>query len=243
MTLDTVKSVVARRIFDLRSSVEFDTFLASMEELGEVAIVGGGPRDWFVGRSPRDLDFVVRTSPGRLHDVVDSHLVRRNRYGGCKLAIGDMAVDVWCLDATWAFTHSKKFSPTLSDLPHTAFYNLDAITVSLTTGSVYDGGFEKALRDRELSVVFAANPFPELCAARGLSLAKHYGLRLGRSVVEYFDSLVTFGTSWKQIDTAQCDHYGVPRVTVADLNELLPSAIVSQLVRQQNRKHLHVTRR
>lgn len=231
MTLDAAKEAVLQRIRGLRGLAAVDSLLTDLVELGEVVIVGGGPRDWLLGKEPRDLDFVVNTRQGALASVLEPRQVRRNRYGGYKLLVENFQVDVWSLEATWAFSYLRVKSPTLDDLPRTAFYNVDAIAVSILDGTVYDGGFEAAVRDKELSVIFAENPFPVLCAARGLALAKRYGFRLGRSVVQYIDTLIADGLCWQQIDSAQRSHYGLPFVCSNELDALLPRALSSQLRR------------
>lgn len=212
-----------------RRSRDLDTLLCSVSSEGDVVLVGGAPRDWFLGRAPRDLDIVVEASAATLDRVVARWSRKRTRYGGHRLSIDGLSVDIWSLHSTWAFTVHETVMARLENLPQTAFYNVDALAVSAVSGTVFEHGFSAAFQTRMLSTVFEANPFPALCAVRGLVLAKQYGLRLGTPVLSYIDRLIARGATWDDLDAAQVSHYGERRIMPMHAWSMLSESMCASL--------------
>jgi hypothetical protein len=233
MLVNKLKQIALARVSSLRrDDQELNRLLMSIETLGEVVVIGGALRDWLFGHEPRDLDLVVDVRHSVLAEVLDPLAERRTRYGGYHLRVGGCRVDVWSLDATWAFRSSAtKREPNFANLPATAFFNLDAVAWRISDGQVFECGFVEGVEQRVLSIVFEQNPFPALCAVRALLLAKKYGLSLDSGVVEYFDRLVQFGIAWDELNEAQLSHYGAVRVTPDDVLELVPPHLADKILR------------
>jgi hypothetical protein len=203
-----------------------DNLLASIEAIGDVAIVGGALRDWLLGYEPRDLDLVVDVGHSALADVLEPLAERRTRFGGYHLRVGGCQLDIWSLETTWAFNSlALHKQPILPELPRTAFFNLDAVALRLSDGEVFECGFFDGIERRVLSVVFEKNPFPALCVVRAFGLAKRYGLGLDSGVVSYVRRVAELGVTWDELNKAQLSHYGVARVTPADVLPLIPSEL------------------
>src|SRR5687767_661739 len=80
-----------------------DQFISSLAEVGRPSMVGGLVRDAVLGRRPRDLDIVVECSEGALQQLMGLYPHRRNSFGGYKVEIAGLELDVWTVKSTWAF--------------------------------------------------------------------------------------------------------------------------------------------
>lgn len=192
---------------------ELDALLARLAVLGEIALVGGAPRDLALQRQPRDLDVVVDAPAQEVARALAALASRRTRFGGYGVRAGSWSLDVWPLAATWAFTpdnprRHRLGRASFQNLPSSAFFNVDAVLVRLSDGRLFEHGFLEGLRARELTTVFTENPYPELCAARALVLAERYALAPGEGVRPFLAHRIERGLRWHHIARAQRSHYG-----------------------------------
>lgn len=230
---DTLGIHTVKCLNALRSShKEFSALAIGLEKLGEVALVGGAVRDWALHKKPRDLDLVVDTCPQLLEEFIGKQYLRRTRYGGFHLIIDGIYVDVWALSTTWAFSHLavEPADMTFEKLPQTAFFNADAIAVRWSDAKVFQCGFFDAFVKRELGSILEENPYPHLCAARGLVLARKYNLFISKSLLNYFQSQIENGLSWADIVNAQICHYGHQPLSKTEVEYILPENLSLRLL-------------
>lgn len=154
-----------------------------------IGLFGGASRDILLHgaeASPRDLDLVVDCqSRYDLKKVLAPFAPKLNGFSGFSFKLGGIPFDVWALKDTWAFRQPEGEGgldiqePTLVDLLHTTFFNIEKVVIELPQGIVHDGGFRQAFQDRVLELNYPFNPVPILCLVRTAVFARKFGMRLG----------------------------------------------------------------
>lgn len=177
-------------------------------------LFGGTLRDLCLKWSapPRDLDFVV---PGatveQLSEEFAEHVERRTRFGGLRLRIRSLPVDIWPLEQTWAF-RAGLVEPEPEALPRTTFLNIEAAAIELRPRpgqgrALYATGFFESFASSSLEINLEENPFPALCTARALLTARKLRFSIGPRLAAY---LAHHGTCMplEEVEQAQLTHYG-----------------------------------
>lgn len=120
----------------LRSQV-----LRPLEEIGEVAIVGGLIRDiirYGVDNRPiSDIDLVVQGSPSAVAAIAKKLSATPNRFGGFGLVNDYFKVDFWALSTTWARSHANVDIFRIEHIPSSTFFNWDAVVYSTKSHRTY----------------------------------------------------------------------------------------------------------
>jgi hypothetical protein len=188
-------------------------------------LFGGVLRDLMLGigsHRPRDVDIVVEgATSNELLRVFHDLVLRRNRFGGLQLARRGLAVDVWPLSATWAFSQFDDGQDTLSNLPKTTFLNIEAVAIEVANAvgrprKVYSSGFFESLDQRVLELNFPQNPFPALCVVRSLVMARKLGFGIGPRLANYI-RVHSRDLTMEDLVVAQSQHYGRVLLTEASL--------------------------
>lgn len=182
MSHDKLRSVTLGGIQQLRSNhPKFDTFLGRLCDLGGVAIAGGAPRDWYLGRPPSDLDLTLAAPTDSLRDLVQPYTPERTRFGGWRMVVGGVGLDVWCIHDTWLFQQRGE-AGSFADIPRAVSLTIDTATVVLQTGEVYEDRFFDSCVTKTIDLV---DPRVEPLGGvdtqrvRVLRLAKRYGFTVG----------------------------------------------------------------
>lgn len=209
MERDQVKLATERAIEALlATNPPFGDLLDRLGSLGRVALVGGAPRDWALGSTPRDIDIVVDAAPSRIADAVVPYSNGTTGLGGQRLRIGGLACDVWALCDTWALSRSvDRLAIGLEGLPKTAFLNVDAVAVEVGTWRVHEHGFFDAWRRKELHINFAPNPRPVVCIAHAISMATRLGFRLSEGLAAYAVEQLEASVTWKAVFDVYASRY------------------------------------
>ena len=191
-------------------------------------LFGGTLRDLLIEGCPppRDLDFVVPgASLDELREELGGHVERRTRFGGLRLRIRALPVDIWPLEQTWAFARGLVADPTPEALPRTTFLSAEAAAIELWPGrgrkrTLYTNGLFESFASSCLEINLEQNPYPELCVVRSLLTLRKLGFSAGPNLARY---LVEHGAhlSPRQLVDAQLAHYGnvllAPATLLADL--------------------------
>lgn len=91
-----------------------------------------------------------------------------NSFGGYKLSMGEMMVDVWPLEKTWGIIRQCQ-KPSIENLVKSAFFNFSAVAYSLDNEEFYiHKAFDDFLLSRVIDVVFEENPSVPLCILNSL---------------------------------------------------------------------------
>lgn len=173
----------------------FDSFLAELRKLGPSALVGGAIRDWALGNPPRDLDLTVDCKPEDLKNFVEQFDYEENHFGGFKINLAGLKVDLWPLSKTWVFTHEVTWPITFENLLKTTFFNIDSIIYLIDSGTILEGGFLKAFEKKELDILYEANPMPSLCILKTILHQRKYGFSLSDSLKNFLDRWIVNKTN------------------------------------------------
>jgi len=189
-------------------------------------LVGGFLRDVVVhphSHWPRDFDIVVEgCSWDELSTVFTDVISGHNRFGGLTLrrwaevrgqdnsAPQELDFDVWRLEDTWAVRHFA-LPRTIQSFVQTPFLNIDSIAMSIGPGddylAVFEHGFFDALERRYIEVNQTDNPYPILCAVRGLILAASLNFVVGPKLAAFVYELA-MEVALDEFVAAQVGHYG-----------------------------------
>ncbi len=179
-------------------------------------IFGGALRDIIrpdkVTRSLRDVDCVVaRRDLRRLEVNCSPYVQGRNRFGGLRLRVSGVPVDVWAVEDTWAFRKQLVAPFSFYALTRTTFLNIDGIVAEISTGEsadikIFAKDFLNAFSKKVLEITLSDNPFPLLVALKALRAAYRYDLRISYSLALYlFSTFSSYRLS--QIEREQLRHY------------------------------------
>ncbi|RKI62447.1 hypothetical protein D7X55_22100 [Corallococcus sp. AB049A] len=208
------------------------TLLDVFREHGwEVFVFGGTLRDLLAvsaTAAPRDVDLVVAGATGEaLREAFARELVRVNRFGGLRLQVQKLPVDIWTLESTWAFQQKLVPGGDFAHLPRTTFLNVEAVAAELDTRKgrarqVYGDAFFRAVRERVLEINLEENPYTGLCVVRSLLTARklHYALgpRLARYIAHHGSRVDA-----AELEAIQLSHYGRVRLDRDQLLRLIRS--------------------
>jgi len=209
-------------------------------------LVGGFLRDVIVrphSSGPRDFDVVVEgCSWDELREVFIDIVSGHNRFGGLSLRrqtevpgqnnapAHELDFDVWRLEDTWAVRHFE-LPQTIESFVRTPFLNIDSIAISIRPGddylAVFEHGFFDALKGRYVEVNQTSNPYPVLCAVRGLIMASTLNFVVGPKLAAFVYELAT-NVALEEFVAAQVGHYGHVRSSREQLARWI-SDIRSQL--------------
>lgn len=173
-----------------------------------IYVFSGVIRNYLLGfHSNRDIDFVV-VSLDNVHipSLYKQYIrYRKNSFGGYKLCVNNLTIDVWDIKESWAMLVNKKLRPTPYTLIKTVFFNFSSIVYDVRRRRfIYDDAFLSFYRTRIMDVVNEVNPNPALCIVSTMHYASSYNLgmnvRLCRWIVEHsFPNL--------NYEVAQIKHY------------------------------------
>ena len=108
--------------------------------------------------------------------------------GQYKVAAHELDFDIWRLEDTWAVRHFA-LPHTIQSFVQTPFLNIDSIAMSIGPGTdylaVFEHGFFEALKRRYVEVNQTDNPYPVLCAVRGLIMAATLNFVVGPKLAAF----------------------------------------------------------
>jgi hypothetical protein len=205
----------------------FDYFL---KENLDAYFFGGMLRNFCLSSNfepPRDVDIVIEQEVDKIAEHFASNLIRRNSFGGLKLAFGNHQVDLWQLDKTWAFKQRFVSPVDIKRLPETTFLNVDALAIDVfpchskdsrraKSLRIFESGFFEASISGILEINLENNPYPELCVVRALTIAKSTGFSIGPRLNEYMIHQL-HSLRPDLFERIQHKHYGKLKSTQKDL--------------------------
>ena len=163
---------------------------------GTAYLIGGYVRDVFEGVESRDLDVVVDIKKERLKGIIesDSCVKQFNRFGGAKLKLTNIDVDIWSFDNNWAFKNKLvklNENGKLNSLAKGCFYNYDALVVNVSKFSYNTRFYETFLEERKLDILQKRavyknlNPTQEANILRAIFIKKKHGVTFTSHLKEY----------------------------------------------------------
>jgi hypothetical protein len=164
------EATIARRAQAFLKSTEtyapsVAALLGDLKALGEVYLFGGLLRDaaqFGLENFRSDIDLVVASDRSdRLETTLRKYRPARTAFGGYRLHVDSVQIDVWSLKSTWAFRSGLVRGSTVQDLLHTTFFNWDSIAMSLDSCRLYRrDNYLDELRSNFLDIVLRENPNP-----------------------------------------------------------------------------------
>lgn len=173
-----------------RLGEEIQVFLKDLSDLFEVLIFSGIIRDFFINTygPARDLDLVVDGDKISVSNYLDKFLPVRNSFGGYKITIGSVKVDIWHIEDTWAYSNSKVDFELFQDynLPNTAFFNFSSVVFDFNNSEfIPSTSFNHFLETKELDMVLKDNPMPQLCIVNTIYYMTKFNLNVSSKLKNY----------------------------------------------------------
>jgi hypothetical protein len=186
---------------------------------GDAVIVGGLLRAITMGEQPRDIDVVTR-------DLADMRgfRVRKTNFGGSKIFIEGVEVDVWPIALSWGVNHlGLNYTLSWTEFLQTTFFNIEAIMLDPSTGEVFDRGFFECLSSKVLEINLLDNPVPSFQLLRAAVLCRRYGLTCGPRLREFI-AVEGAKTTVSRLFQMQRLHYGQEYHTVETLQTFIEAS-------------------
>lgn len=185
-------------------SYEMREILNAISRKTEVYVFSGIIRNFFLGESSfRDLDIVVGDVECVIDTInaVDSEVeFRVNSFGGVKVKIQNLIIDLWGLENTWGI-RKEKMELTPQSLLKTAFFNFSGIVFDYNKSQFYyDDAFVHFLENRMMDVVYTKNPNIPLCIINSCYYRENYGFGLSRRLCYWIFINHTFLASDKKCE-------------------------------------------
>lgn len=191
----------------------------------KVYIFSGVIRNFLLGEyRNRDLDIVLENIDGinlPLSYLRKSHIFK-NSFGGFKIRIENLMIDVWGLSHTWGLSQENlPFTP--ENLIHTAFFNFSSIAYDFNNKCfIYDYPFIDFFIHRYMDVVFEPNPNTELCIVSTMHYYLSNGFpikpRLQDWIKEHYIDTMTF-------ERTQMAHFNKILYTDTQIKEFVSEVI------------------
>lgn len=160
----------------------------------DVYVFSGVIRNYLLGEPlSRDVDFVVRNldSIEIPLDLRQNYVIKKNSFGGYKVKIGGLTIDIWDIEKTWTLTRNPNLKATPNTLLKTVFFNFSSIIYDIKRRAfVFGDDFTKFYRNKEIDVVNESNPNDALCIVNtmyyAIKLESPIRYKLCRWIVEHY---------------------------------------------------------
>jgi len=154
----------------------------------------------------RDIDFVVYAKGkislpiGLLHGIE----ITRNKFGGVKLNLPHITIDIWSLQDTWGLQQING-NATPNTLVKTVFFNFSAIAFDYNRQRfIYSYDFLDFYATKMMDVVYGRNPYPTACVVNTFYYAQEYGFSIGKKLKNWIAKQIL----GNDIENQQLRRYG-----------------------------------
>lgn len=184
-------------------------FIELMSQKTNVYLFSGIIRNYFLKNSIiRDVDIVIE-SDDKIQSLIKKYEYRINSFGGYKVMINDMEIDIWRMDKTWAINYHQTILNFDLDkyIPNTAFFNFSAIIYSINKKEfIYTKHFLRFLRDKKMDVVYIPNANYHLCVVNSFYYSDKYNLKFSKHLSEIIKKI--HSRIDKDYSSVQKKHFG-----------------------------------
>lgn len=195
----------------LKSNLDDDIWglLCDLSQYTDVYIFSGIIRNFFLKKTEfRDLDLIINKTIDveKILKLLNIKF-RLNSFGGYKLNINNINIDLWYLEDTWALKQQGTIDFELYKyIPSTAFFNFSAIIYSLREKQFYcKNHFLSFLRERKINYVYKPNANYALCIINSFYYSEKYNLKLAVKLKSYLTQLHRKKLDYAEI---QLKHFG-----------------------------------
>lgn len=159
-------------------------------------IVGGSIRDAYYNEindySVRDIDLIIHEQNNELDSILKDYNYEKNRFGGYKISLEKIEVDIWTYNDNWAIKN-KLVNETsiIRNIAKGALLNIDSLVYDYYNKKINDELFYKVLESKEIDFVtdnqdyINLNPNKELNIFRILYSKQKYELSLSQNIKKY----------------------------------------------------------
>jgi len=166
----------------------------------------------------RDIDIVVENLTEKHLEELKKYRFQRNSFGGYKITIDNLNIDLWLLNNTWAIKRNNYLNFDLFKLlPSTAFFSSTAIIYAIKEKKLYyKDSFIQSILNKKIDIIFEENPYPELCIVKSYQyyLEKY---KFSSQLEEYI--IKNFIKKQSALEQIQMKHYGFVKYPMKDLCE------------------------
>jgi hypothetical protein len=131
---------------------------------GNVYLFGGILRDLAIfGKAgyESDIDIVVDGTWRNIASLLHQYDAKRNKFGGFRIIIDDIPIDIWHAESTWAITNGHVPYRDISSLTNTTILSWDAILMNWKSKQfVFIKNYFDHIHSRTLDIVLLQNPYP-----------------------------------------------------------------------------------
>jgi hypothetical protein len=193
----------------------------NLNQFGDLILVGGAVRDFAFFRNPRDIDIIVNSKVSDFDEVLKDFKYTKNRFGGYKVYLDNIEIDIWGINNNWAFKE-KILDTQFENISKGTFYNFDALALNINTFNIDAEVFVESIKEKVLDITLedeyvSKNPTPEVNVLRAFIIHKYWGLRFSDKVIDYIQE-------WSRktsnpVDTlakTELKHYGLNRLKKED---------------------------
>lgn len=191
--------------------IEVKSFLDRLSTLTNVFLFSGVTRNFFLNRKRekvRDIDFIIEDDVD-IQSEFPTIIFERNNFGGYKLIISELTIDLWVMHKTWGLNYGQltlKYS-LLESLPATTFFNFSSIVFSINKKEFIIGKpFLTFLLTKKLDVVLEDNPLPELCIVNSFYYSERFKLKLSKKLIAYI--INKYESVADKTESIQIKHFG-----------------------------------
>lgn len=168
------------------SSSRLRNFFGILNQLpsDEVAIFGGAVRDWHLGKTPKDIDIVIKESTMETIEKLTKNFdCNRSKFDGYHFEVSGIHLDVWRLQDSWYF-RDRNVPKVWAELAASVPFDVDAILV-FRDGFVVDRGFAAAMDKKQIELQNMINKDPKIhIFQRALRFRNKYGFTFGPKLQE-----------------------------------------------------------
>ena len=203
-------------------------FLSEILSEASVYVFGGAVRDYLnkTFDTARDVDLVIESNNsnkvdiGYYLDYLNIVSFKKNRFNGYKVFFGNLVVDIWNLQDTWAFQNTYlESSP--ENLMKSVYLNVDALVYSLNSNTYLENCNDLYSKINVLDIVFDQTPYEELNLLRALVFKDRYSLNVSQILRDKINELLKGRkTSYKLLKDLQNQHYNQILLDDKKLNEI-----------------------
>jgi hypothetical protein len=200
-------------------------FLEKLALSCEVLIFSGVIRNYFINYygKVRDFDLVINCEEEILENLLKNYPHTKNSFGGYKVNIDTLTVDIWYIHKTWAFTNNK-LSPALFPqytLIKTTFFNFSAIVFDFNNREfLYGKEFMDFLRTGKVDLVLEENPLPQLCIVNTIYYKEKYRLDISKHLEDFCISNF-YKYDENEYENIQAKHFGEVKYDYSYIKEYM----------------------
>ncbi len=201
-------SVLAFEDYLKSLNTDFYGILNNIKKETDVLVFSGIIRNFFLNiNENRDIDIIL-INKIKIEKYFNNYNISKNNYGGYKISMNNITIDLWYLKNTWALKHQKTINYKLEKyIPSTSFFNFSAIYYSLRNKQfTFTKDFCRFLHSKKIDVVYKPNMNYSLCVVNTYYYSKKLDVKISIKLKKHIRLLHNSGN--RNYDIVQRKHFG-----------------------------------